>query len=857
VHLFVFDVTCTQAIGGAVSIVVGAFFYNSVFNTFGSLFQNAGATSVQDSRIAFSGTSLSNCSAVSFSDGSAAGSSSVYGGAVAVLHAPQVSLFRSGVLASWGDNFVVPTAPILTGFNFSLLILNSNFSLCWAVTNSASVPPGTANGGGGAVYAMSVALSNVSLHSSLFSSCSVTVAIGAVGTASNSSGGAVSLEVPVGNTSVLLSSTTFWNCSANGAGKYSPFTSVRGGGVAVFGTSALKVVNTRFQSCVVAGASVVGGVSGGAGLSAVFVLSATLLNTSFEFGQDFSGTSAGLLVLSSTSAPNQIAIDGCSFSSTRVSLNVTCVEAATGFNSVPCIRPGPAVSLLNSKISQLSSAESDFDIIGSSLVSLQQNVSATSSNSFIMCDSPQFAVFRTFSSHHTVYSCSPCPTLQISLTSNIVRFDVAMHLASIDECVRLPSATGCPFGIAHCTTFVNVSSGFWAKFLSSTSASNPLTDASRCPEGYCGCGDSPSCLLPPPLPNAPNTNPLCNGNRSGVLCGGCIPGFTQSLDGRTCISNEVCSHNLWWVWTLSILWWAVLGICIVVSSSGKTSGAFSCILFFFQMSSLASSVAASRSLSASKWALVVAQFETFFSLTSLSCWAPNMSAYGVTVAKLTGPCVVLFFAVASTRLLNAFKPRLLHRGLEIDVSYSGTLSVTLLFVFSNIASVVFTLATCTSDGVVFIDGNVECYDITWQILIGIIAILCFVVIAFAVALFRNYLPAQAHSAVCSAYREQVFYWGALTLGFRLLVSIVVLLVPLNYSNISAFVRMGLSGLMFGLLVYYQPYSAIHTFWIDLTCYLCLIAQFGLQTISLTRDVLATLQLPSLFDSVELCSAVFR
>ncbi len=234
-----------------------------------------------------------------------------------------------------------------------------------------------------------------------------------------------------------------------------------------------------------------------------------------------------------------------------------------------------------------------------------------------------------------------------------------------------------------------------------------------------------------------------------------------------------------------------------------------------------------------------------------------MSAYGVTAAKLIGPCVVLLFAMASTRLLNALKPSLLRRGLEIDVSYSGTLSVTLLFVFSNIASVVFTLATCTSDGVVFIDGSVECYDITWKILIGIIAVLCFLVIAFAVALFRNYLPAQAHSAVCSAYREQVFYWGALTLGFRLLMSIVLLLVPLNYSNISAFLRMVLSGLMFGLLVYHHPYSAIHTFWIDVTCYLCLIAQFGLQTISSTRDVLATLQLPSLFDSVELCSAVFR
>jgi hypothetical protein len=134
-----------------------------------------------------------------------------------------------------------------------------------------------------------------------------------------------------------------------------------------------------------------------------------------------------------------------------------------------------------------------------------------------------------------------------------------------------------------------------------------------------------------------------------------------------------------------------------------------------------------------------------------------MTAYGVTAAKLIGPCVVLLVAISSTRLLNALKPRLQRRSLEIDVSYSGTLSVTLLFLFSNIASVVFTLATCTGDGVVFIDGSVQCYDTTWRILIGIIVILCFVVVAFAAALFRSYLPAQAHSAVCSAYREHVFY----------------------------------------------------------------------------------------------------
>ena len=234
-----------------------------------------------------------------------------------------------------------------------------------------------------------------------------------------------------------------------------------------------------------------------------------------------------------------------------------------------------------------------------------------------------------------------------------------------------------------------------------------------------------------------------------------------------------------------------------------------------------------------------------------------MSAYGVTAAKLIGPCFVLLFAIAWTRLLSDLKPRLQRRGVKVDVSYSGTFAVTLLFVFSNVARVVFTLVRCSSENVVFIDGNVDCHNTVWWILIGVVVILCLVPIAFAAVLLRNKLPEQARSAVCRAFTEQLFYWGAVTLGFRLVMSITPLIVPVQYSNMSAFVHSVLSGLMICLLMHNRPYAAIYTFWIDVSCYLCLIAQFVLQAISSTRDVLGTLQEPSFFDFVEICSAVFR
>jgi hypothetical protein len=848
----VVDVTHEQAMGGAVTIVTGAFVYSAMASNSYSP-TSFGATSMQDCRVAVIGSSFVDCEAVSFTGGPATGTASVYGGALSLLHSPQVSIFLNGVLQP-------PQAPQLAGFNVTFSISSCSFTACSAVTNSTSVVPGVASGGGGAVYASSVAFTNVSLQSSSFSSCSVVVAIGASGSPSNSSGGGVSVDIPsvsnFTNASVLLSSNTFWNCSANGAGQSYPFIAVRGGGVAVSRAAAIKVSNTSFSTCSVAGASSVSVVSGGAGLSAVLVPSVSLFGCWFDgaAGQDSSGTSAGLLVLPSGAAPAHISIDTCSFSSVgNVSLKVTCVDAATGLNSVACVQPGHVVSASNSNISQLAPASdgSDFSSIGSAMVSLQQNVSVTSSNSLLVCNSTQFAVFKKilFSNGNVLYSCSPCPNLKISLTSNVALLETAYAAPLIAQCISLPSATtSCPFGIASCTTSVNVTSGFWAAFSDLTSG--PLTNASHCPAGYCACGDSPSCLLPPPLSNAANPNPLCNGNRSGVLCGGCVSGFTQSLDGRTCISNQVCSQNVWWVWTLSILWWAVFGLGIVVSSSGQNSGAISCVLFFFQISSLALTADASPSSSGSKWAVVVAQFGSIFSLTSMSCWAPDMSAYDVTAAKLVGPCFVLLFSIAWTRFLNDLKPRLQRRGVDMDVSYSGTFAVTLLFVFSNVSSVVFLLVSCTSDGKVFIDGNVDCYNTSWRILIGIVVILCFVPIAFAGALLRNKLSEQARRAVCRAYTERLFYWGAVTLGFRLLMFITPLIVNVQYPNVSAFAHLVLSVIMFCLLMHHRPYVSVHTFWIDACCYMCLIAQFGLQTISSTRDALGTLQQPTFFDSVE-------
>jgi hypothetical protein len=351
-----------------------------------------------------------------------------------------------------------------------------------------------------------------------------------------------------------------------------------------------------------------------------------------------------------------------------------------------------------------------------------------------------------------------------------------------------------------------------------------------------------------------------------VLCGGCISNFTQSIDGITCISNDNCRQSLGWVWTLSILGYALFSLYIVLNCGKRSTGIFSCVLFYFQMSSFALSLDESSPTILLQFSQFQSIVSLFSSLYSKACYAPSVTAYNATLARLIGPLFVLAFAVAWARIILALQPRLQKRNIEINISYSGTLAVSILFVFSSVASVVFTLVQCASGGasddwVVFIDGTVPCYDSKWKVLIAVVVLLCLVPVVFAAALRLNKLPEDARAAVCQAYTAPMFYWGAVTLGFRLLIS-VTLFLQARLPSVLPFVRSFLSTCMLVLLVHLRPHVHPSTFWVDVVCYVCLIAQFGLQTMGATRDFLGvadagTANLAAFFQDISTLSTVFR
>ena len=352
------------------------------------------------------------------------------------------------------------------------------------------------------------------------------------------------------------------------------------------------------------------------------------------------------------------------------------------------------------------------------------------------------------------YFCGSCKTLQVSLSGS--RVFVENITKENTQCVNLIPQNRCPFGISACTTFVSVSNGFWTNWSWSANksglASSVLLNVSRCPRGYCSCEHS-ACVLQSMLTIDRDPDRLCKGNRTGKLCGGCIPNYTQSMDEKTCISNQECKNNLWWVWTLLIIGFLLFSLYIVVSCGELNDGSIKCVFFYIQISSFASSP---DETSSSYTILELLQFHSLGVMGA--CFAPDMGAYKTKATKLISSLFIILFSMVWTWVIQVARPQLEKRDIRIYASYSGVLAAAILFVFSNVSKIVFTLVECTSydvDGVVFIDGTVQCLDNNWKILIAVVVLLCFFPVAFFAALYLNKLPQSARAVICRSFTEPV------------------------------------------------------------------------------------------------------
>jgi hypothetical protein len=771
-----------QVNGGAVAVAVGIYITNWIGLAGKETNVSVSQISVRDSVVVVRQSNFTNCSVSSLTDTSL-GTSYVAGGALAILHSPQVSNFRLGLMLP-SDKL-----NIVSGFDIGVLISRSLFSRCLASSNASSGPSDLAGGRGGAIYAKSAVLTHFSATESTFEGNRV---VGTTQFPSISTDSALTIEAGVSMSSVVaLSSCRFFNNAVH---------------VIVTGNATINACYFNVSASQVAGKA-----------------------------------PTGLIIDARNSSHAHAAVSDCVFISSTVAFSVRCVgDNITRRDDGLCV--GPKITMKNSTLFQIPSERvPDFNATGSSLMSLQNSESHSFSESRMTCALSQFAVFKKqyveSSTSITDYSCKPCLPFQMSLTATTVSLEELSNAQIVDRCFPASNRSGsCPFAVADCTTFVSVSTGFWTN----VSDSGNLDAARPCPRGYCGCvnASNGACPLPPLISIGRNRDPLCNGNRTGKLCGGCPPDFTQSMDDRTCISNAACSKSLWLVWSLSVLGFVVYSLYIVLSLRKRADGAFSCLLLYFQISAFAANADESSAVST---IVEFAQLRSIVAMYEGACYAPSMSAYSATVFKLIGPALVLLFALAWTCVIQKLQPRLQLHNFDISASYSGTLAVVVLFAFSNVANVVFTLLECSSysdsDAVVFIDGTVPCKDMKWSVLLVVAAFLLLFPAGFAAALRLKQFPRTAREAVCGNFTEPVFYWGTVTLSFRLLISVAQFL-RVDFPNLMAAIRLLLSIGMSILLVYLRPYVHVRTFWLDVTCYVCLIAQFSMQSIAATRDFLA-------------------
>jgi hypothetical protein len=837
-----------NAYGGGISLAVGAYSYSSaicivgrIVSCFHDITRVPGNTTVSDTSYTISSNELAGCVALSRTSGSSKGASA-YGGALSIVH----------------NSSLYPGNPLLVvhaiGVSSVMRVHNCSFWKCTSITSSESCASGASNAAGGAVFSLAPSVL-VDVVSSNFSNSNAVVQCAASSSSSYSVGGGLSI-FQSGKINVL--STVFTGCFAQGVPQ-SANVFVSGGGLHVQASDSLFLRNCVVFNCSVLNATSTFLQCGGSALATQNVSSVRISDSFFSDNTDSSSTGTIFLQQLIDSSAMNVVFDRSVVvvqPSITPALNVSCGSDCSVFQ-----QKNMKIRFQDANLSSYS--ENDSQQYGSSaIMSLPSASVVHSENSFLNCEfnfTDNAAILAPSNQQVTTFSCAPCVRpFEISLTSSILDLNSFHNVTYLGGKLCLATASSsiqqCPYGLAYCSTIVRVSLGFWANF----SADGRLSSVSRCPPKYCGCRNierysSTSCQLEPPFSpgyqlNLRINDNLCNRNRTGVLCGGCKPGFTQSLDGYSCISNDVCLQNVGWTWAVTIIGYVMYSIYITVSSlQASKLGLITCLLFYGQMSTFAQlsafGVQDAGPSSISTWIPRVLQFESITSLYSETCYGTDIGAYAFTVMQLCGPAIVLIFSLVLTLALKQARPFLQRHNIGVEFSIFATCSHVILLIFSSVSTVAFKLVTCSTiaigdsiEHVIFIDGSVKCFDERWKGLIAVVVILCVFPFLFAIALRSKWLPQKVQNAVCGAYSDSCFYWGAVTLVFRLGMSIVFTTIR-SIPSSSALIQCFLCVAMLVLLVREKPYRSAYTHFFDVMCHAILVVQYGLVAIGTVSESL--------------------
>ena len=661
-----------------------------------------------------------------------------------------------------------------------------------------------------------------------------------------SAGGAVafvSALLPM-QSPVVVSQCTFIDCSS--IGTYfiaSQNYSVSGGAMYVNGTMPFYVHSCQFESVNNTGVIVNAFFSsevdgGGSALRLVNLVSVHINGCVFQKLHNRSSTGGNAVILVDRDIVNSLVVSRLM----QVSDSFLGSDDSVMLLILPIDAPS-SDTLAFSNLQLVASNVSSF-----SAVSVASSALFLSSNSTLVCPSGS-NVFVVNASTLSM-SCGNCPVLNFSYISNVLSLDVIQQLeqsstslAALSSChfSSTDGVPGCPYGIVFCTGTIKVTSGLWMFFKnmsteSDSSLSFALTSAARCPAGFCGCSSSTKsgCAVPAPLDflSIDNNTALCSNNRTGILCSHCLSGFTATVDETGCMSNQECINRLPWIWVAVLLSYLVYGLYVALSCLDPRSGIMSALLFFGQMSQFALPRLPGSAATFSNTLTRASHFDSLVSSYTDVCLGVDLSTFRLILVKLWGPISVLVFALFWVRVLKRYQRVAKSVRLERQISYFGTLAQCLLLIFSSLAAAVFKLVQCMEvDGignVVFLDGSRMCYDTAWIALACGVAVLALAPFLFAYLLLYKKLRPSAYFAVCNAYTDRVYYWGAITLASRMFMSLAFAFAQDPSLGQSSLLL--ISVLMTLLLIHFKPYVQLATYRVDLLCHVCLIVQFVLSVI---------------------------
>ena len=126
------------------------------------------------------------------------------------------------------------------------------------------------------------------------------------------------------------------------------------------------------------------------------------------------------------------------------------------------------------------------------------------------------------------YSCKLCGPGVYSLLQG------ASHGVLVDPPFK---CLNCPFGASCVNTNIAAKPNFWGYPISKNP---PQLRFFACPEHYC---ESP--------PSKSGQYNKCLGNRTGFLCGECLPGYSETLLSTECRKHTECNNV--WMWSLTML----------------------------------------------------------------------------------------------------------------------------------------------------------------------------------------------------------------------------------------------------------------------------------------------------------------